>query len=133
MSDHAAILTDQATHSPFDLERLVVSGGEVIVELAKLEARELTIELAFEFHLAMRRTGESDAWRILDEIDRSAGLGMTFYESRSSDFLEWFRAESAGVHSRRDLRNFTILCADDVIDIIALAPPSVRVLDRRQA
>jgi len=62
------------------------------------------------------------------EVVPASNLGATWMV-QNSDFLDLLKADAQGAATFRDARHFVIVTENDVIEIVACAPPRMRMLN----
>lgn len=101
------------------------SDRQGVIEIRLKDLRNNIIIFLFDNHLAYRKLDEGDALVALTQLRATAQLGLLLYEVRNSDFIEWFVAQGYGIRAADDLRHFSIVTLNDVIDVIAFDPPRI--------
>ena len=123
MSHYLAQWQNLAADHRFELDRLIATAGELRLELTDEAGQALVVRFASP--LGYRRLDEGDALTMLEQLAASGGTGKTFYEVENSDYLAWFHEQNRGLWKDRGLRHFTIATINDVIDVLALEPPTL--------
>jgi hypothetical protein len=91
------------------------------------DENDVGINVDFERYLIYRKTDESFA---LDDVNALVGSGIIghwLYEKDKSEFLEEFKKRNPHINPNWDLRHYLVVTDNDVIDVIALKPPTVWV------
>ncbi len=55
--------------------------------------------------------------------------GWTFFKATNTGYLNWFLSELPSGVSKRSFKHFSIIGADEIVDIIADTEPSVKFTD----
>jgi hypothetical protein len=82
-----------------------------------------TIKLSFEWIHSFRLTDEGDLLKMLFEQNGKMITG--FYRVENSSYLEWFNAQSAGVHTDKNIIHYLIVTVNDVVDVLSSQKPLV--------
>ena len=82
-----------------------------------------TIKLSFEWINSFRLTDEGDLLKMLFEQNGKMITG--FYRVENSSYLEWFNAQSAGVHTDKNIIHYLIVTVNDVVDFLSSQKPLV--------
>lgn len=84
------------------------------------------INVDFESYLIYRKTDES--WALDHEAFVGDGVnGHWLYEIEGSEFLKNFKKRNPQLNPHWDLRHYLVVTDNDVIDVIAIKPPTVSV------
>ncbi len=127
MSRYVTTFQQYAGSGIYDLEELRDRGGILEIHLCLLNDANVRLVMSFSSHLAFRKTGESEGLATLDAIAATSEPGRSFYIVEDSDYVRWIVEQSHGIQKAQLLTHFTIVTVDDIIDVIALAPPSAFV------
>ena len=127
MNRFSEVLLHELPRETLALEELRDCDGELVIRLSAREGRHFSVK--FDDYIAYRKGDEGDMLVPLSQIQDSSRLGGTLYEVTDSDYIAWFMQQSRGTRARSDVRHFTLLSIDDVIDVIALSAPSVSCSD----
>lgn len=123
MNRYAAIFEEHKASRAYELDSLVDADGVLTLRLKGDE--EARLELVFDAYVAYRKLDEGDAMLTLRRVSDTSALGRTFYEVAESEFVAWYVAQGYGVRKGADIRHFTILTQNDVIDVLALSQPVI--------
>lgn len=81
--------------------------------------------------LAFRSCDESDRWKTIDEVLAMNGRDFfrnnLFFIVKYSEFKRWFCQECMGVREEKEFEHHAFVTANDVIDVLALHMPEIRV------
>jgi hypothetical protein len=119
------ILQEQVRNGHWDLEQLLDYRG--ILGLTLLDNHSRQIKLSFNSYMAYRKLDEGDALLMLAAIQKTGGTAKYFYRVENSDFLAWFNRERCANESSQLLIHYTVAAENDIVDILALYPPTVEV------
>ncbi len=111
---YVPVLQEHAPERLFDLGRLLDEYGRLEIGLLREDGSKL--KLLFPTYLAYRKLDEGNALQTLS--DAGSMLGRSFYRVKESDFLDWFIAQSRGIHVKDPLIHFVVMTINDIIDVI---------------
>lgn len=86
------------------------------------------LRIKFNTNLGYRNTNESERLKTLDENPEFCG-GWPLFKVKDSDFIRWIIAESYEIVKKEDLTNYTILTADDIVEVISKETPETEWLN----
>ncbi|ALS00164.1 hypothetical protein ATZ33_01860 [Enterococcus silesiacus] len=113
----------------YELEKVTYDTNGTIIELGNDD-----IKLIIDFHYAViltRYSDESQRWKTTDRLLYK--YGKDFFKNsplfiiENSDFADWLEKESFGVNSKKDVTHYCIYTPDDVVDILSLKDPEIRI------
>ncbi|MDB5801455.1 MAG: hypothetical protein JWL63_2394 [Rhodocyclales bacterium] len=122
MNSYTPFSQEYLTKTPFELESLVDRGGVLSLTLSNVSEQKLAI--SFDSYMAYRKRDEGDALLTLMDMKRTGDTGKYFYLVEPSDFVEWFLKEIFVVEYHQPLTHYLVATMNDIVDVIALGPPS---------
>jgi hypothetical protein len=127
MQRYITTFQEFANSGLYDLEELCERSGVLEIRLCLLNSVSNRLVISFSSHLGFRKAGESEGLVALDAIATTSSPGRSFYVVEDSDYVRWLVEQSHGIQKPELLTQYTIVTVDDIIDVIALDPPSVFV------
>lgn len=122
---YVPVATDPAIPPGANLERVVDALDGLTVVLRAADAAGARIELFFAQRLALQVTDEGDRLRSMDIFDGRAETPLGIIEN--SRWVDWLVAESLDIRAPDALRHWCIVTPDDIVEVIAHQPPTVRI------
>jgi hypothetical protein len=109
----------------WDLEQLIDREGTLVITL--LDDAGHRTKLSFDSYMTYRKLDEGDALLTLANMRKSGGTAKYFYLVEDSDFVVWFNKERCNQDTSQVLRHYVVAAINDVVDILALDPPSLEL------
>ena len=119
------IIQEQVADGHWNLEQLLDREGTLSLALQNDRGQRLT--LSFDSYMAYRKVDEGDALLMLSQMRKTGGTAKYFYRVEESTFVEWFNLERCAEGSVQDLIHFALAAENDIVDVLALELPIVRM------
>lgn len=120
------VATDPGIPACPNLETVVDALDGLTIVLRAPDAAGSRIELLFAQRLALRITDEGDRLRSMNVFDGRAETPLGMIEN--SRWVEWLVAESLDIRAPESLERRCIVTPDDIVEVIAHDPPTVRIV-----
>ncbi|RMV93573.1 hypothetical protein ALP03_200035 [Pseudomonas amygdali pv. tabaci] len=88
------------------------------------------IELIFELKdiVGFKLANDSYSWRS-DSARTTRRTDYSLFKVENSKYIEWFKAETYGVGDLDGVIHFSLLLADESLDIVSFNSPEIKVMD----
>lgn len=126
MNEYLPIFEELLSYAPFELEELVDREGVLTLVLSGNQDKQ-RVEMQFDSYFLYRKLAEGDALLTLSAMKRTGGLAKWFYRVNDSDFVAWFKKERCDGKFVQALTHYVVATLDDIVDIVALEAPDIRV------
>lgn len=87
--------------------------------------------LHFDNFVAYRRSKESYAFKMIDELAAADMLGKVFFEILDSDFNTWFFSQASGLAENMNTKVYLVSLSEDFFEVLAEEPPRLERVVRQ--
>lgn len=95
------------------------------IVLREIGASTRGLELFYSSFLGYRVVDESGRLKTLYENNTFTSFNIT----SSSEFLDWFKEESRGMYNDNDLKHYSIVSSNKIVDIISIGDPNIKLFE----
>ena len=111
-----------AEHDPYQLAELVYKSGDLTIQLRDRHSRK-KIEVKFTAPLAFRIADEGDMLVALQNLQK----GIRTYQVLNSKYISWFLNQNCNIRADDNLQHFVLCTQDDIIEVLDLDAPEVKI------
>lgn len=126
MLEYNALKSDFLADKYYDFDSLLGDRKSLSIRISKVGGD--TVEIIFSPAMSYRCIDEGDALLTSHEMSSAGCSGDALYEAKNSLFLQSFFKERFEDGNRINYRHFCVSTNDEIIDVIALEAPVIRLL-----
>ncbi|MGB8467511.1 MAG: hypothetical protein WCE21_00755 [Candidatus Babeliales bacterium] len=121
----------QGLAKKYDLDLLEDSDKCFRIMLSDEDSKSRVLVVFEHWTEAYRNADETYRYKLICDLVEKYGEhfhGWTFFEVDNSDYVKWLFEQSYGLAEGRNLKHFSFICSNHVIDVIAFSAPTVELI-----